>query len=124
MRPTSTRSATPPVPVNPAPGVGAWGFADMPSGESPDDTFVKKLLELKGNSESWLWIGMPRWRCRRCGGVGADMEVDLNQRVSCGSGEFRVLQDHAYGEVDLVLTTRWPGPWRSLNSSKLPMLLS
>ena len=42
----------PPAPVNPAPGVGAWGFADMPSGETTDDTFVKKLLESKGNSDS------------------------------------------------------------------------
>lgn len=38
----------PPTPVNPAPGIGAWGFAEMPSGESADDTFVKKLLETKG----------------------------------------------------------------------------
>jgi hypothetical protein len=40
----------PPPPSNPT-GSGAWNFLDLPSGEAPDDQFVKRLLETKGQQD-------------------------------------------------------------------------
>ena len=41
----------PQVPATPTGGTGAWGYGDMPSGDSPDENFVKKLLETKGEKD-------------------------------------------------------------------------
>ena len=41
----------PPLPATPTGGIGGWNFADMPSGDSQDDTFVKKLLDTQGKQD-------------------------------------------------------------------------